>query len=305
MLDRVDLSLWYQRLSLSEGARALIDQIRSSEPTRRVGGGRSNVHGRYPSRKMAKVIQFESHRVEFAVALEMENDDSVLEYYDQPCRIPLTYSTGSGRTISVMHTPDFFVLRIDAAGWEECKTIVELERLAEKSPNRYYRTPDGMWRCPPGERYASSLGLYYRLRTSDQIDWVLQRNIQFLDDYSRSDAPDCDTWQRELICASVCGTPGISLDALQSRLADPAAIDMVYWMIARKELYVNLKAASLTDPDDVQVFCDKESAWRSYENKRRDGNNPSAKPAPITVAVQATLFSGTAPPGGLPTSVRR
>jgi hypothetical protein len=177
---------------------------------------------------MGKVIQFESHRVELAVAFEMEDDDRVLEYYDQPCQIPLTYSSGSRRTISVMHTPDFFVLRTDEAGWEECKTIIELERLAEKSPNRYYRTPDGMWRCPPGEQYASSLGLYYRLRTSDQIDWVLQRNIQFLDDYARSDVPSCDARQRELIYASVCGTPGISLDELLLRITGSAAIDIIY-----------------------------------------------------------------------------
>lgn len=283
MLDGVDLSLWYQRLGVSESARELIHQIRSSEPARRVGGGHSNVHGRYPSRKMAKVIQFESHRVELAVALEMEDDDRVLEYYDQPCQIPLTYSAGSGRTVSVMHTPDFFVLRIDAAGWEECKTILELERLAEKTPNRYYRTPDGVWRCPPGEHYASSLGLYYRLRTSDQIDWVLQRNIQFLDDYVRSDPPSCDAQRQELIHASVCGTPGISLNALLSRVTGPAAMDMIYWMIARKELYVDLKAASLTDPAGVQVFRDKESAWRSFENKCRCGKNTSAGPATVTV----------------------
>ena len=71
MLDRVDLSLWYERLHLPEGARALIDQIRSSEPARHVGGGHSNVHGRYPSRKMGKIIQFESHRVELAIVLEL------------------------------------------------------------------------------------------------------------------------------------------------------------------------------------------------------------------------------------------
>lgn len=294
MLDRVDLSLWYQRLGVSEGARALIEQIRSSEPARRVGGGHSNVHGRYPSRKMAKVIQFESHRVELAVALEMEDDDRVLEYYDQPCQIPLAYSASSGRTVSVMHTPDFFVLRTDAAGWEECKTVLELEKLAEKSPNRYYRTADGIWRCPPGEHHASSLGLYYRLRTSDQIDWVLQRNIHFLDDYVRSDVPPGDAGQRELIYASVCDTPGISLNDLLSRITGPAATDITYWMIARKELYVDLKVASLTNPAEIQVFRDQESVRRSFENKCHGGNNPLAEPAHITVTVGDSLqWDGT------------
>jgi putative transposase len=38
--------------------------IRRCNPARRVGGGRRNVPGRYPSRKMGAVVQFESHRVE-------------------------------------------------------------------------------------------------------------------------------------------------------------------------------------------------------------------------------------------------
>ena len=140
MLSHSDLSLWYQRLGLPEGARVIIDRIRSSEPARRVGGGKSNVPGRYPSRKMGKTIQFESHRVELAVALEMEEDTTVFEYYDQPCQIPLTYCDGGQRKISVMHTPDFFVLRADSAGWVECKMDKDLVILPQKIPHRYVQT---------------------------------------------------------------------------------------------------------------------------------------------------------------------
>jgi hypothetical protein len=70
---------------------------------------------------MAATIQFESHRVELPVIYELEHDPSVLEYYDQPPSIPLFYESGNGRRLSVVHTPDFFVLRTGAAGWEECK----------------------------------------------------------------------------------------------------------------------------------------------------------------------------------------
>jgi hypothetical protein len=66
MLKENELAAWYQRLNLNERARKIIDQVRSSEPARRVGGGRSNVSGLYPSRKMGMTIQFESHRVELA-----------------------------------------------------------------------------------------------------------------------------------------------------------------------------------------------------------------------------------------------
>jgi hypothetical protein len=70
---------WFQKLDLPEPTRSVIHHIRSSGPSRRVGGGSSNVCGRYPSKKMGVTIQFESHRVELAGIYEMEHDASVLE----------------------------------------------------------------------------------------------------------------------------------------------------------------------------------------------------------------------------------
>lgn len=258
MLSQVDLALWYQRLELPEGSRAIIDRIRFSEPARRVGGGKSNVPGLYPSRKMGKTIQFESHRVEFAVALELEEDAGVIEYYDQPCQIPLTYRDGNRRRISVMHTPDFFVLRTDSAGWEECKTDKDLVKLAQKSPHRYHQTQDGIWHCPPGEEYASALGLYYRVYPSSRIDWVLVRNICYLDDYLRGEPVGFDLKDRELAIACASASPGISMEELIRRMATPAALDCVHSMIARREIYVDLKAAPLTDRTGVRVFPDRQ-----------------------------------------------
>src|SRR5208283_4443993 len=139
VLGQDDLLAWFQSLSIPEPTCSMIDHIRSSGPSRRVGGGSSNVSGRYPSRKMGVTIQFESHRVELAFVREMEHDPDVLEYYDQPPSFSLDYRTAKGRHVRVLHTPDFFVLRTAEAGWEECKTEEELEKLSEKSPNRYCR----------------------------------------------------------------------------------------------------------------------------------------------------------------------
>ncbi len=84
MLTDEGLLAWFQQLDLPEQARSVISHIRSKGPARRVGGGKSNVSGRYPSRKMGVAIQFESHRVEMAGIYEMERDRGVLEYFDQP-----------------------------------------------------------------------------------------------------------------------------------------------------------------------------------------------------------------------------
>jgi hypothetical protein len=53
MLTTDDLRAWFQRLDVPEQTRSTISHIRSAGPARRVGGGKSNVVGRYPSRKMA------------------------------------------------------------------------------------------------------------------------------------------------------------------------------------------------------------------------------------------------------------
>src|SRR5207247_7284421 len=116
MLDESELIAWRHRLNLSDQAGMLIDQIRSSEPARRVHGGRSNVSGLYPSRKMGVSIQFESHRVELAAIYEMEHDPFTLEFYDQPPPIMLAYNSATGRRMAVRHTLDFCVLRPDGAG---------------------------------------------------------------------------------------------------------------------------------------------------------------------------------------------
>lgn len=134
---------------------------------------------------MGVTIQFESHRVELPFIYEAKHDSGVLEYYDQPPSIPLSYRAANGRRLSVMHTPDYFVLRDGSAGWIECKTEEDLEALASRSPNRYSRDNGMKWRCVPGEEYAATVGLIYAVWSAAQVSWVLHRNLQFLEDYLR------------------------------------------------------------------------------------------------------------------------
>src|SRR5258708_4348940 len=97
MLTQDELTAWYEQLHLSQQARMLIDHVRATDPARRVGGGHANVSGQYPSRKMGVTIQFESHRVELAAIREMEHDDRVLEFYDQPPAMTLDYPSATGK----------------------------------------------------------------------------------------------------------------------------------------------------------------------------------------------------------------
>jgi len=130
MLSPEELTAWYYRLNLSPETRSVIDRVRSSQPARRVGGGCRNVSGRYLSRKMGMTIQFESYRVELAGIYEMEHDDSVEEFYDQPPSIKLDYLSAEGRHLGVMHTPD--VLRYSPG----CSRMGRMEDGRRASPAR-------------------------------------------------------------------------------------------------------------------------------------------------------------------------
>ncbi|MBN3950288.1 MAG: hypothetical protein HWQ38_28975 [Nostoc sp. NMS7] len=51
MLSKTEFDAWCCRLNLSSQTQNLIEKIRSSEPSRRVGGGRKNVSGLIPVEK--------------------------------------------------------------------------------------------------------------------------------------------------------------------------------------------------------------------------------------------------------------
>jgi putative transposase len=209
--------------------------------------------------KMGCTIQFESHRGELAFIYQMEHDSTVLEFYDQPESIKLVYTGKTGKPVGIFHTPDFFVLRSDGAGWVECKMEEQLPQLADRMPHRYVRNVDRTWSCPPGEAYAHSFGLFYRIQSSAEIDWVYQRNLRFLEDYLRFSRSPIEPEVTTAIRARVMSKPALTLLELLEGL-QAGTSDDVYALIATEQLYVDLSHTPLADPQHVQVFVDREQA---------------------------------------------
>jgi putative transposase len=260
MLTREDWLQLCQRLQLSEMAQQVAGVIRASPPARHVQSRAGNVSVRYPSRKMGVTIQAESHRNELAGIYEKEHDPETLEYYDQPPPIKLVYLAKSGRQVGVWHTPDYFVIRRQVLGWEEWKLEGELVRLAEDRPHRYRRDEAGHWRCPPGEAYSETLGFFYRVRSSAEIDWVFQRNVLFLEDYLGGGRSAADQTITPGLVARVVAQPGLSLQAWLGEvkgIAAGATCDDLYGLIATGQVYVDLHAAPLAEPERVRVFSDE------------------------------------------------
>ncbi len=254
ILAPADFIRWAASLGLSQAAIDLIQEIRSSEPSRRTQG-RKNVRGHWCSRKMHRTIQFESVSGELTAVVEMEYDPDVLEIWDQAGNVRITYRDKNGRKISFTHTPDFFVISRTFAGWIECKPEDELREESAKAPERYVRQPDGTWRCPPGEAHAARFGLSYRIRSSNESKGELYRNLIYLDDYFHPKCPEPDEKLVARVCEVVSGNQGITYPEV-IRSVQGLTTDDLNNIIARNKVYTNLREVLLKDHNSVTLYSD-------------------------------------------------
>lgn len=265
MMTKQKYDLWCRRLGIKGKTRKLIDTIRNSQPVRAARGGGSSVMGIYPSRLMGRTLQFESHRCELPFIQQMEHTKGdVLEIWDQPITLTLSFKNVRGKKSTVSYVPDFFLCRKEYAEIVECKTEDDLVNLAEKLPNRYCRGEDGTWHSPPMEELAKDLGVRFTLHTTADINRVYIRNIEFLDDYMRMNALMVAADAYQLILSIVRGHRGISLADLLHYVLGQEEVkvdsDDVYLLILRGDIYVDLFAVPLAVPDRVQVFENAELA---------------------------------------------
>ncbi len=256
---------WSQRLRLSSETEALIASIRSSPPVRRVSGRANNITGRYPSPKMGVSIQFESDRVEFWAIYGMERDEDVLEYYDQSSRIPLSYRARSGHRTTQWHTPDFFVLRRESAGWEEWKPADSLDRLSEDQPARYQQAGTGQWHCPPGETYAEQFGLTYRLRSSAEFHPLQMQNLKFLQDFWAHEVPPHPE-QEVVALAHIQAHPGIPLNELLA-LYPGLAVDVIWGLLSTCRVFTNLSATLLMRHEQVALYAEERQVPKVHQGE--------------------------------------
>ncbi len=288
MLSANAFEQWCQRLAFPEETTKTIIRIRSDPPSRLVRSAAGNVSGRYTSKKMGCSIQYESYKNELPFLYHLEHEASVLEFYDQPEKIELVYQNKDDtRRVVVKHTPDFFVLQEEAAGWVECKMEEDLVRLAKQIPHRYVHNMDGTWSCPPGEAYAKPVGLFYQIRSSREIDWIVYRNYRFLQQYQRGPHVSVSSDTVAAIRNIVMRHPGIALFDLLQTLKTGAADD-VYFLIVADQLYVDLAHTLLEEPEKIQVFPDQKVAETHTTMNASSFSYPG--PAMLSISVGTPLW---------------
>jgi putative transposase len=212
---------------------------------------------------MGRSIQFESRHVELWGIYEMERDDDVLEFYDQPTRIQLQYRARSGRKTTQWHTPDFFVIRQSSAGFEEWKPVTTLDTLKMTMPERYQHELSGGWRCPPGINAAQAHGLFYRIRTNAQVHPLVVQNLKFLQDFWIH-VYEVPPEQEAQVLRLLTTAPGITVRQLTSA-CDSLPVDVLWAMLTDHRLFTDLSASSLMQWDLVRLFRSQDEAEKARE----------------------------------------
>ncbi len=278
MMDKTQLDAYCERHGITPQARAVIDRVRASPPTRRVQSGSHNVACRFSSRKMGLVIQAESHTNELPAVVAWEHDDKTYEFYDQPPKIKLSYRNPKGKSVAHLATPDFFLLQEGFAGWVECKTEEWLQSRATGGSTLYIRNGDNGWRCPAGEEYAASVGLSFQVRSSSATHWIMSRNLGFLSDYLDERCPTPTPESIHRVWNAMAGRAWVVLKDLLGALPVEDA-DTVFKMIADQILSARLAEDLLTEPERAFVFRDKMAieVYRRHLTSQAQATLPSLR----------------------------
>ena len=266
MLSQSDrLSLLDRLGTLPEGRRIVLNAVKFS-PVRKVaskGGG--NVVTCYQSRKMQREIATESRHFEFPVAVGLEHDPEVLEYYAQPDELNFEVTDDHGEIHQIKHTPDFLRIGEDGLTLIEVKSEAKLAGLMKRYPWRYRK--DGttlQWHAPLIAQWLSARGLRYQIITDASIPQARVQNTLFLEDYLKPSAPSCPVEVSSQISAVLAEHPVLTLGKLQE-LADCRSDDL-FKLIADGELVAEIDTRLLSEPYRCRVFRDR--AVRAFEEAR-------------------------------------
>ena len=155
--------------------------LRAAEgPSRDIGPTyHSSLRGEYQSQKMGWSIAVESRTGEFAYALELEWDSTVLAYYEQPPSVEVDVIKKNGVPLTHLYTPDFLVLRKDGVDVVEVKPGERLKELAIQRPHDW-EFAESQYVYKSAKRSFAKIGLSHLVVNSDQLDRVRSSNLHFL-----------------------------------------------------------------------------------------------------------------------------
>lgn len=267
-MNREELAEYCKRLGYKKETHDLLEAALFSPPARTTQSGGGNVSGRYVSAKMECSEQTESRTIELPLAHFIEYDKKNIAYQDQPGTYAIRYQKRNGSNGIWKYTPDYLGLYIDEAGFFEAKPEAELVRLGKLHPGRYEKVGE-RWRSLAAEKHFAQYGLFFRIITDKDINWVLYRNIQFLQDYFRLPYPIPPESKSNIVAK--CDE---NLGILLQDLLDQFPADHIYALIAYGHIYADINKEALVKTERVNVFSSKEKGEAFFAIISSDNTTP-------------------------------
>src|SRR5690625_7401536 len=107
-----------------------------------------------------------------------------------------------------------------------------------QKPDRYFRN-NGRWEFALGKNYAIQFGLDFLVRSSSEINWILQRNLEFMEDYITADhIPEDQTIAK--IKEAIISTHDITILDLIQNAEVQFTTDQLYTILSNNNIYFYL-----------------------------------------------------------------
>ncbi|CAD1796078.1 hypothetical protein CPBF426_10620 [Xanthomonas arboricola pv. juglandis] len=246
-----------KRLCLSQLAIDYVSQARSSNPARRVeSNGRHNTVWRYPSAKMGTTVALESSE-EFILAIQLEFDTDVLEYWEQPPNIALVIRDKKGHRRRCAYVPDFLVVRRNEVQVVQVKPADQCERLSHEHPHRWTWS-GGVAHDTAASEHFSEIGLPHLVYSSGQEHKVRADNCRLML-HVREAAVDPEGARRlSKALAALSASKVLSIGQLMLD-ADIATATPIARLVEQGGLFTDLDRWRLSVPDECLISRSKDA----------------------------------------------
>ena len=274
-----DFLVYFERIDLPEAGQRIVLEAFSTEPTRRVGGGRRNVPGQFQSAKMLCSIQSESRGPELSLVYRCEYSNEVHLYICQPHILSVKSRDSRGVVTTRDYHIDFLVLRRDHVSFVECKGDSELRKDQKRKYPKFQQDEDGTWRHPAAEKTLEGTGIRHEMFTSSDVNPTWTRNVRWFRDFVGAQRPPDSILDPVLNVLREAGS-----FRLRDLLAIPGSTrEAIWWSIANCEIWGDWEGSLLFEPDLAWLHANR-AAFLTHKHVTEP--SLSEPPSPVVVSLE-------------------
>lgn len=243
--------------------------------------GHSSCVVEFQSFKTGVTVSTESRTGELPYAFELDYDESVLAYYEQPPAVEIRRHTKRGYRRLTRYTPDFLVLGKDGPKVVQVKLRSELETIVLDKKD-WLKQQDGSFQDLAAAEAFEALGLPHVVAAIDESDQLRAANLGLIQRALREKPAD-DAALATRVSAHMQQQGLVPLAELAHAIGQRDLTPLIR-LVARHCLHTNIGRYSLTHPETCLVAREPAlldgnyvEAWQQLKLEYRGRSGDMAK----------------------------